>query len=129
MINTEYSKDLISATQVLTDAYANLGPVLPVSNREGIALFLGLDINDGSGVTVKAVSKTSPTDTDEYELVNGTTYSSEATLPNADAKFMLLFETSACTPYIQFKVKATTPGTDPNIAAITKAVVTSEIKN
>lgn len=90
--------------QNLTNAYANFGTEIDTKAYNKIGVFVTSDVNDSTGIILKAVGKHTVAG-DEFEISGLSTVS----IPAADAKTYFEFEVGAI-PILQLKAIATVVG-------------------
>lgn len=106
--------ELISASQLLTGAWADLGPVIDVRDTETLSLWLNLDINNSTNVRVRMVGLKTADAADFYLMpiktvnaavvnVNQEYYELDV---DADQKIVLAFSTFDLLPFVKFQVMA-----------------------
>ncbi|CAK0762888.1 hypothetical protein CCP3SC1AL1_310006 [Gammaproteobacteria bacterium] len=119
---------LISASQNLTNAFANLGSTINVGDAKECVLWAKVDIGTSTNVQFKIWGKIEEDSTDLYEFPIKTITASLIKIEdevvelnvNVDQNIMISFTTNYTVPYIQIQVKDSASGT----GAITEAYLT-----
>lgn len=117
---------LISALQVLTTSFVDLGFEIPCAGYNKLALWLTVDINQGTEVEIRILHKHTSAGSEEYrEIYLGASASNITTInlndyqvaSNADQLFKLVLDCGT-SPYIQVQARMRTDGgTDAEIDA------------
>jgi 3D (Asp-Asp-Asp) domain-containing protein len=110
-------QNLITAPQNLTDAWVDLGQAIFSGNKEKIGLWINLDINNSTGVQLRAKASDTTAFTDAYVLPIKTVTATKISLDEevyeftaVDQKILLNIDVDGLVPYVKFQVKATVVG-------------------
>lgn len=108
---------LIAAAQTLTTSFTDFGFEVPTSGYRFFKLWLNIDINQGTGVQIRALEKHTSAGTDEYKMRIETVSSTKISIdneivefPNADDLYTLVWDLHNTTPYIQLQMKESVDG-------------------
>lgn len=125
---------IIPAAQVVTGAWADLGPEVPLQGYTKIGLWLNIDINDAQNLRVRVLLKHTSAGANEYPLpitsvdVTGPPFSLRVQGEyvefdvDADQLMAMNFDVYNWAPFVQFRVMAEVAGATP--AQILDAAVT-----
>lgn len=133
--------NLISVSQDLTGAYADIGSLAPggpfinTMDCDSVTLYVKLDINDSTGVKIRMVSVNTEADTDLYLTVTKdisagvvAVQPSEVTITNnADQLIKIPFAIGDQTPFVKFQIMATVVGATAGQLDACSVSFTSEV--
>lgn len=127
------AKDLITAAQPVTGAWADLGPVVIAGDYDLLALWLKITINDTLDFQVRVIGSNIEAFTDSYVLpisdISSATkigLSAQVFELSSDAtqNMIIPMAISDAVPFIKFQIQALTPGVTP--ASVTSAKVSAK---
>ena len=112
---------MIPSAQVLTGAWANLGPELDTRAIRSIGLWMVLDINDSLDVRVLLAAKHTADHADTFTIPIRAVSTTVVTIQpeytefasDLDQKMLLASDLDGIVARVQFKVMAATPGVGP----------------
>lgn len=97
------AKALITEAIEITDSYTDVGSPINCKGYENIGVWLKLDVEDSTSVTINFVLLVSDSSEDEYRLVD--TDNQLQVLPDLDGNYFVQFTCDKAVPYIQVQVK------------------------
>lgn len=111
------AKSILTTPQTVTNAWVNLGNMIPTGDAEELALWIDLDINSSSDVQIRVLGYEDSTSVTPYVLTAATVGETSIamidqayTLGTEDKKFIVPVVLPQTVPYCQLQVKAGTVG-------------------
>lgn len=114
-------QDLKTEAQSFTGGWVDYGSELSVDGAQTIAVWVDIDVNDTNNACIRLLAKHTQGGADEYvlpiKIETATVVNVEdeyfELITDEDAKRIINFTLDKIVPYVQFQIKAETPGATP----------------